>query len=46
MDRYQRCTNSAQTSALTYSAVGSFTLAARLAGISTNRLIRLFTDIN
>ncbi|MBU5265796.1 transposase family protein [Virgibacillus proomii] len=42
VDIYQRCTNSVQTSALTYSAVGFFTLVARLTGISTNRLIRLF----
>ncbi|WP_253291262.1 helix-turn-helix domain-containing protein [Virgibacillus proomii] len=42
VDPYQRCTNSVKTSALSYSAVGSFTLAARLSGISTNRLTRLF----
>ncbi|MBS7429343.1 MULTISPECIES: ISL3 family transposase [unclassified Virgibacillus] len=42
VDRYQRCTNSLQMSARTYSAIGSFTDAARLSGMTTNRLIRLF----
>ncbi|MBU8798848.1 ISL3 family transposase, partial [Virgibacillus pantothenticus] len=41
VDRYQRCTNSLQMSARTYSAIGSFTDAARLSGMTTNRLIRL-----
>lgn len=42
VDHYQRCTNSLQTTALTYAATGSFTTAAQLAGITTNRLLRLF----
>ena len=42
VDPYQRCTTSLQTTALTYAALGSFTTAARLAGMTTNRLIRLF----
>lgn len=39
---YQRCLSSLQTTALTYAAMGSFTMAARFAGMTTNRLIRLF----
>ncbi|WP_017756557.1 ISL3 family transposase [Calidifontibacillus oryziterrae] len=42
VDHYQRCTTSLQTTALTYAAMGSFTTAARLAGMTTNRLLRLF----
>ncbi|MFZ3580519.1 transposase, partial [Virgibacillus sp. DJP39] len=39
---YQRCISSLQTTALSYTAIGSFTTAARLAGMTTNRLLRLF----
>lgn len=42
VDRYQRCTSSIQTTALTYTAVGSFTTAAQLTGISSNRLLRIY----
>lgn len=42
VDHYQRCLNSLQMSALTYVAVNSFKTAAQIAGITTNRLIRLF----
>ncbi|WP_226038594.1 ISL3 family transposase [Aquibacillus saliphilus] len=42
VERYQRCTNAVQTTALTYTAVGSFTTAAQLTGMTTNRLLRLF----
>lgn len=42
VDHYQRCANSLQITALTYAAMGSFTTAARLTGMTTNRLIRLF----
>ncbi|NBJ71725.1 ISL3 family transposase [Roseburia sp. 1XD42-34] len=42
VDRYQRYTASVMTTALTYSAIGSFTTAARLSGMTTNRVIRLF----
>lgn len=42
VDRYQRCTSSIQTTALTYTAVGSFTTAAQLTGMSSNRLLRIF----
>lgn len=42
VDHYQRCVNIVQTTALTYAAMGSFTTAARLVGITTNRLLRMF----
>lgn len=44
--QYQRCTNSLQTTALTYTAVSSFSTAARLAGMTANRLLRLFDQRN
>lgn len=42
VDRYQRCTNQMQSTALVYAGTQSFTQAARHAGITTNRLIRMF----
>lgn len=42
VDRYQRCTSTHQTTALTYTAVSSFTTAAQLSGMSTNRVLRIF----
>nr|WP_234400628.1 hypothetical protein [Virgibacillus senegalensis] len=42
VDFYQRCTSALKTTALTYMAFHSFTTAARLAGMTTNRLLRLF----
>ncbi|MFZ3580217.1 hypothetical protein [Virgibacillus sp. DJP39] len=39
---YQRCISSPQTTALSYTAIGSFTTATRLAGMTTNRLLWLF----
>lgn len=42
VEHYQRCLNSLQMTALTYAAVNSFKTAARMVGITTNRLIRLF----
>ncbi|MBM7540058.1 transposase [Amphibacillus cookii] len=41
-DYYQRCTNALKTTALTYMAFHSFRTAARLVGMPTNRLLRLF----
>nr|WP_272932742.1 ISL3 family transposase [Virgibacillus halodenitrificans] len=42
VERYQRCTRSIQTTALTYTAVGSFTTAAQLTGMSSQRLLRIY----
>lgn len=42
VDRYQRCTTSLETEALTYTSVGSFKTAAQLAGMTSSRLLRLF----
>lgn len=42
VDYYQRCTNALKTTALTYAAFHSFSTAARLIGMTTNRLLRLF----
>lgn len=42
VDYYQRCTNALKTTALTYTAFHSFSTAARLIGMTTNRLLRLF----
>ncbi|QHS23035.1 transposase [Virgibacillus sp. MSP4-1] len=44
VDQYQRCTSSIQTTALTYTAVSSFTTAALLTGMGSNKLLRIFAE--
>lgn len=42
VDYYQRCMTSLQTTALTYVGIASFSTAARLVGMTTNRVMRFF----
>ncbi len=44
VDRYQRHTKSLAQQAMTYTAGLSFTEAAKLVGLSTNRVLRLFDN--